>query len=50
MVTAATAMYRKPFLPGEIIDVELRAPSIGNPDINRIIVLACQREGRRQGQ
>ena len=37
MVTTATAMYRKPFLPGEIIELELRAPKIGNPDINRII-------------
>ena len=37
MVTTATAMYRKPFLPGEVIELELRAPRIGNPDINRII-------------
>jgi hypothetical protein len=37
MVTTATAMYRKPFLPGEIIELELKAPRIGNPDINRII-------------
>jgi hypothetical protein len=37
LVTTATAMYRKPFLPGEVIELELRAPRIGNPDINRII-------------
>jgi hypothetical protein len=37
MVTTATAMYRKPFLPGEVIDLELRAPLLGNPDLNRII-------------
>jgi hypothetical protein len=37
LVTSATAMYRKPFLPGEIIDLELRAPLLGNPDLNRII-------------
>ena len=56
MVTTATAMYRKPFLPGEIIDLELRAPRIGNPDINRIIfshangkVDAQGREGVRVG-
>jgi hypothetical protein len=37
LVTTATTMYRKPFLPGEIIELELRAPRIGNPDIQRII-------------
>ena len=37
LVTSATAMYRKPFLPGEVIDLELRAPLLGNPDLNRII-------------
>jgi hypothetical protein len=37
LVTSATAMYRKPFLPGQVIDLELRAPLLGNPDLNRII-------------
>jgi len=37
LVTSATAFYRKPFLPGEVIDFELRAPLVGKPDIDRIM-------------
>jgi hypothetical protein len=37
LVTSATALYRKPFLPGEVIDFELRAPLNGKPDIDRIM-------------
>jgi hypothetical protein len=37
LVTSATGLYRKPFLPGEVIDFELRAPLNGKPDIDRIM-------------
>jgi len=37
LVTSATGVYRKPFLPGEVIDFELRAPLNGKPDIDRIM-------------
>jgi len=37
LVTSTNGMYRKPFLPGEIIDFELRAPLNGKPDIDRIV-------------
>lgn len=37
LVSSATTYYRKPFLPGEIIDVELRAPvGAAPPDINML--------------
>jgi len=37
LITSATGLYRKPFLPGEVIDFELRAPLNGKPDIDRIV-------------
>jgi len=37
LVTSTNGMYRKPFLPGEVIDFELRAPLNGKPDIDRIV-------------
>jgi len=38
LVTSASGLYRKPFLPGEVIDFELRAPlNNAKPDIDRII-------------
>jgi len=38
LVTSATGLYRKPFLPGEVIDFELRAPlNNSKPDIDRIM-------------
>jgi len=39
LVTSGTGMYRKPFLPGEVIDFEVRAPLNGSakPDIDRVI-------------
>jgi len=37
LVTSTNGMYRKPFLPGEVIDFELRAPLNGKPDIDRIL-------------
>ena len=49
LVSSATSYYRKPFLPGEIIDVELRAPlGAAPPDINHADVRARQRQ--REGQ
>ena len=32
---SANGMYRKPFLPGEVIDFELRAPLNGKPDVDQ---------------
>jgi len=37
LITSAQGMYRKPFLPGEIIDFELRAPLNGQPDVDQIM-------------
>ena len=37
LVTSTNGMYRKPFLPGEVIDFELRAPLNGKPDVDRIM-------------
>jgi len=39
LVTSGTGMYRKPFLPGEIIDFEVHAPlpPKAKPDIDRVI-------------
>ena len=37
LITSAGGMYRKPFLPGEIIDFELRAPLNGRPDVDQIL-------------
>jgi len=37
LITSANGMYRKPFLPGEIIDFELRAPLNGTPDVDQIM-------------
>jgi len=37
LVTSTNGMYRKPFLPGEVIDFELRAPLNGKPEIDRIM-------------
>jgi hypothetical protein len=37
LVTSASGLYKKPFLPGEVIDFELRAPLNGKPDIDRIV-------------
>jgi hypothetical protein len=36
VISSATSYHRKPFLPGEIIDVELRAPLNGKPDVNQM--------------
>jgi hypothetical protein len=36
VVSSATQYYRKPFLPGEIIDLELRAPRNGQEDVNQM--------------
>jgi hypothetical protein len=36
VVSSAQFLYRKPFLPGEIVDVELRAPLNGVPDVNQM--------------
>ena len=37
MITSPNGFYRKPFLPGEVIDLELRAPLNGKPDVDRIM-------------
>jgi hypothetical protein len=37
LITSAGGMYRKPFLPGEVIDFELRAPLNGKPDVDQIL-------------
>ncbi|MEO7273951.1 MAG: hypothetical protein ABIX28_25835 [Vicinamibacterales bacterium] len=37
LITSAAGMYRKPFLPGEVIDFELRAPLNGKPDVDQIM-------------
>ena len=37
LITSAAGMYRKPFLPGEVIDFELRAPLNGKPDVDQIL-------------
>ena len=36
VISTAAAIHRKPFLPGEIIDLELKAPLNGQPDVNQI--------------
>ncbi|HEX2458079.1 MAG TPA: hypothetical protein VHI99_30570 [Vicinamibacterales bacterium] len=36
MVTAGDFRYKKPFLPGEIIDVEIRSPVVGEPDVSQL--------------
>jgi hypothetical protein len=36
VVSSATSYWRKPFLPGEVIDIELRAPLNGVPDVNQM--------------
>src|SRR5262249_25710369 len=36
MVTAGDFRYKKPFLPGEIIDVEIRSPIVGEPDVSQL--------------
>jgi len=36
VVSSATTYNRKPFLPGEIIDLELRAPRNGQEDVNQM--------------
>jgi hypothetical protein len=36
VVSSATAYYRKPFLPGEVIELELRAPRTGQEDVNQM--------------
>lgn len=36
MVTAGDFRYKKPFLPGEIIDVEVRSPLVGEPDVSQL--------------
>jgi hypothetical protein len=36
MVTAGDFRYKKPFLPGEIIDVEIRSPLVGEPDVSQL--------------
>jgi hypothetical protein len=36
VISSAAAIHRKPFLPGEIIDIELKAPLNGQPDVNQI--------------
>jgi hypothetical protein len=36
VVSSATSVYRKPFLPGEVIDLELKAPLYGTPDVNQM--------------
>ena len=35
MVTAGDFRYKKPFLPGEIIDVEVRSPIVGEPEVSQ---------------
>jgi hypothetical protein len=35
MVTTGTERWRKPFLPGEIIDVTVKSPLVGEPDISQ---------------
>jgi len=36
MVSAGDYRYKKPFLPGEIIDVEIRSPMVGAPDVSQL--------------
>ena len=36
MVTAGDFRYKKPFLPGEVIDVEIHSPIVGEPDVSQL--------------
>ena len=36
LISSTTGLHRKPFLPGEIIDMELKAPLNGQPDVNQM--------------
>jgi len=36
MVTAGDFRYKKPFMPGEIIDVEIHSPIVGEPDVSQL--------------
>jgi hypothetical protein len=35
MVTTGTERYKKPFLPGEIIDISVKSPIIGQPQLSQ---------------
>ena len=37
VVTGGQGIYRKPFLPGEIIDIEIKSPMRGQPDISQFV-------------
>jgi hypothetical protein len=36
VISSATEYHRRPFLPGEIIEVQLKAPLNGQPDVNQM--------------
>ena len=36
LISSTTGLHRKPFLPGEIIEMELKAPLNGQPDVNQM--------------
>ena len=36
LISSTTGLHRKPFLPGEVIDLELKAPLNGQPDVNQM--------------
>ncbi len=37
LISSTTGLHRKPFLPGEVIDMELKAPLNGQPDVNQMV-------------
>ncbi len=36
MVTSATERWKKPFLPGEIIEMQLKSPILGKPVVSQM--------------
>ena len=36
VISSATEYHRRPFLPGEVIEVQLKAPLNGQPDVNQM--------------
>ena len=36
MITSTTERYKKPFLPGEVIQIELKSPIVGEPDVSQL--------------
>lgn len=36
MITSTTERYKKPFLPGEVIQIELKSPLVGEPDVSQL--------------